>query len=161
MTAEGDLLVSTATDIFGAHCDAEALARSEDGWNEELWAQLAELGFPLLGIPEDDGGAGGTLADVAAVAKVAGRFAAPVPLADGTLVAAWALKRAGLEIPEERPAVAAPSSSLKIERTGRGWRLRGRLARVPFGRFGGSAVAVAHRSRAGRRGARAGGLESS
>ena len=49
---------------------------------------------PPTWVPDDLGGAGAEMPDGFAVLRVAGRFAAPVPLAE-TLIAGWLLARAG------------------------------------------------------------------
>ena len=52
-------------------------------------------GLTLAWVPEEHGGAGAELADGFAMLGVAGRYAAPVPLAE-TLLAGWLLSRAGI-----------------------------------------------------------------
>ncbi len=56
------------------------------------WKKLAELGLVGLLIPEDRGGAGGSVTDACVVAEVLGRHLAPVPYV-GTAIAAAALLR--------------------------------------------------------------------
>ncbi|WP_261558005.1 acyl-CoA dehydrogenase [Frankia tisae] len=75
-------------DVLGANTDTAP---------GELWALLTELGWPVVGVAEDDGGAGGDLAAVAELAAGVGRHAAAVPLIE-TGLAAWALAGAGLPI---------------------------------------------------------------
>lgn len=53
----------------------------------EAWARTAALGWPATLVPEDAGGAGGTLEDVAALADGAGGAALPLPLAACCVVA--------------------------------------------------------------------------
>ena len=43
------------------------------------------MGLPLIAVPEDKGGAGGTLADMLALLRLAGSHAVPVPLAETAL----------------------------------------------------------------------------
>src|SRR6516225_3839948 len=62
--------------------------RGEGVWPKALWDALEESGLPLTWVPEELGGAGAALADGFAVLRVAGRYAAPVPLAE-TLMAGW------------------------------------------------------------------------
>jgi acyl-CoA dehydrogenase len=103
------LLVDTAAELLGAACEPHVLIAAEGSWLPELWATLAELGFPTLGVAEEDGGAGGSIADAVAVARVAGSYAAPVPLVE-SLLAAWASTAAGLGLPEgPTTAVEVPS----------------------------------------------------
>ncbi len=109
-------------------------AVEEVGWDEKLWAGLAGSGFSLVSVPEEAGGSGGDIADACAVLTEAGRFAAPVPLAETGLLAGWALAGAGMEIPAG-PATAVAvnaDSSIELSREDGSWRLRGRLSRVPW-----------------------------
>jgi acyl-CoA dehydrogenase len=65
--------------------------------------------------------------------RVAGRFAAPIPLAE-TMLAAWVASSAGLEV-SERPMTVGPvraDDRLTLERDGNGWRLSGRASRLPW-----------------------------
>jgi acyl-CoA dehydrogenase len=105
------LVVETATRLFTTVSTIEEVERAEtDGWSAPTWAALAEAGFPWVGLPEDRGGSGGTLQDLAALLRCAGRFSASVPLAETALLAGWCLTSAGLELPSgpvtvsERPA---------------------------------------------------------
>jgi alkylation response protein AidB-like acyl-CoA dehydrogenase len=56
-------------------------------------------------VAEERGGAGATLADGFEVLRIAGQHACPVALAE-TLLAAWALAEAGLDVPEGILAIA-------------------------------------------------------
>ncbi|WP_261562298.1 acyl-CoA dehydrogenase family protein [Frankia tisae] len=98
-------------DVLGANTDTAP---------GELWALLTELGWPVVGVAEDDGGAGGDLAAVAELAAGVGRHAAAVPLIE-TGLAAWALAGAGLPIAAtaERAALAlAPAGTVEARRDG-------------------------------------------
>jgi alkylation response protein AidB-like acyl-CoA dehydrogenase len=66
-----------------------AVARSAEplGFDAALWARLRETGAPGMGLPEDLGGGGATLADLAVVAEALGRAIAPVPLVEHVVAA--------------------------------------------------------------------------
>ena len=53
---------------------------SADGVNSEIWAQMAELGWTALALPEDIGGGGAGLVDLCLLAEELGRAAASTPL---------------------------------------------------------------------------------
>ncbi len=53
---------------------------SADGVNAEIWAQMAELGWTALALPEDIGGGGAGLVDLCLLAEELGRAAASTPL---------------------------------------------------------------------------------
>ena len=44
---------------------------------KDLWKEIEEMGLPLIAVPEDKGGAGGTLADMLAVMRLAARTRYP------------------------------------------------------------------------------------
>ncbi|MBI3965059.1 MAG: acyl-CoA/acyl-ACP dehydrogenase [Chloroflexi bacterium] len=130
------MLVDTATRIFQDRCKLETISAAEEGvWPAELWQALEETGLTLAGVPEDSGGSGGSLGDSLAIMQAAGRFAAPVPLAE-TALAAWLLSSAGLAVPTGPLTVAPvlPGDELELRRDGAGWTLFGSAARVPWAR---------------------------
>lgn len=136
MTAERVMLAEAATALFGDLCTPDVVVAAEvDGWCEPLWAALSGAGFPLVSVPEAAGGVGGDVADACALLEVAGRFAAPVPLAETGLLAGWALATAGLSIPEGPATVSVGRPDDVVELSGGpgSWRLRGHLHRVPWG----------------------------
>src|SRR5260370_34294040 len=101
-----NIMVDTATRIFGDLCEPQTVNAAEEGrWPEELWNALEESGLTLTWVPDNLGGAGAEMIDGFAVLRVAGRFAAPVPLAE-TLMAGWPLAQGGIGPPPG--AVATP-----------------------------------------------------
>ena len=82
-------------------------------------------------VPDTLGGAGAEMIDGFAVLRVAGRFAAPVPLAE-TLLAGWLLAQAGIEAPAGPMTIAPVYEDGHIALTG--GTLRGRARHVPFAR---------------------------
>jgi acyl-CoA dehydrogenase len=139
-----NIIVDTATRIFQDLCEPGTVNDAEKGvWPKVLWNALEESGLPLAWVPEDFGGAGATMADGFAVLRVAGRFAAPVPLAE-TLVAGWLLARAGITVPNG-PMTFAPAHAdghIVLRDDGR---LGGGARRVPFARNAGHIAVLAHR----------------
>ena len=78
------LIVDTADRIFRDLCTKQVVDAAEQGsWPAALWQTLEEAGLTRAAVPEDAGGAGGSLGDACAVLRQAGRHAAPVPLAEG------------------------------------------------------------------------------
>jgi acyl-CoA dehydrogenase len=107
---------------------------ADSGWAPALWEMLEAAGLPLVGVPEAHGGVGGGWPEIAAVVRAAGRFPAPVPLAETAALAVWLLAMAGRPIPPGPLTVAPtrPSDRLEIAADGDRWRLRGSAARVPW-----------------------------
>lgn len=89
MSEERQLLRQTVAALVDRHAGPEAVRaamESERGYDEELWALLCEqVGAAALVVPEEFGGAGGELADAAAVLEELGRGLVPTPLWGTTL----------------------------------------------------------------------------
>ncbi len=92
------IITDTATRIFAGSSRGEDDQRGRKGatWPAELWDALEESGLPLTWVSDEFGGAGAEMLDGFAVLRVAGNFAAPVPVAE-TLLAGWLLAEAGIE----------------------------------------------------------------
>ena len=81
-----DMLLETADRFFTEKCGREVVNGVEKGlWPADLWKEIEEMGLPLIAVTEDKGGAGGTLADMLALLRLAGLHAVPVPLAETAL----------------------------------------------------------------------------
>jgi alkylation response protein AidB-like acyl-CoA dehydrogenase len=109
-----------------------------------LWSTLEESGLTLAWVPEEHGGAGAEVADGFGVLRVAGEYAAPVPLAE-TLMAGFVLARAGITSPAEGAMTVAPvypTDRLEIAADGT---LRGVARDVPFARWTRHIAVVARR----------------
>jgi acyl-CoA dehydrogenase len=131
-----NIIVDTATRIFQDLCESATVNDAEKGiWPKALWDALEVSGLPLTWVADDLGGAGATMADGFAVLRVAGRVAAPVPLAE-TLMAGWLLARAGIAVPNGPMTVAPVHADGHIVLRDDG-RLAGRARRVPFARNAG------------------------
>ena len=130
------MLIESATRLFADHVDAKLLdAAKHDGWSPELWRIVEAAQLPLVSIAEEAGGAGGSLSDLAAVLLIAGRYAAPVPLAE-TAIAGWMLASCRLPI-ESGPLAFGPvhGENVTARQHGTQWSLSGSLRRVPWARI--------------------------
>jgi alkylation response protein AidB-like acyl-CoA dehydrogenase len=127
------IIIDTAARIFADLCEPATVNAAEEGtWPEALWNALEENGLALTWVPDTLGGAGAEMLDGFAVLRIAGRAAAPVPLAE-TLIAGWLLAQAEIESPSG-PMTIAPVYSDGTLELGAGGRLRGRSRDVPFAR---------------------------
>ena len=127
----GSIVGETAARIFADLADPQAVNRAaDDAWKSALWRTLAESGLTLAWVPEEQGGAGASLAEGFEIVTAAGRFAAPVPLAE-TLLAGWLLARADMSAPSGPMTVAParPADRIVLARDGT---LSGRARAVPF-----------------------------
>jgi len=148
MTGLGDvrsMLVESASRLFKDHVDRKSLEAARlDGWSPGLWRHLDDADFPRVSLPEEAGGAGGTLSDLAAVLRVAGRCAAPVPLAETAMLAGWMLAASGLAVPRGALAAGpAREEEVTARRDGSRWLVSANLARVPWARTASRLVLLA------------------
>jgi len=96
-----ELLSESAERLFADTCSFDAVeAAEETGWAPEIWQAVADAGFAWIGLPEQAGGSGGSLADACEVLRIAGSFAAPIPLAETAVLGGWLLAQAGLALPD-------------------------------------------------------------
>ena len=99
VSEEREALVGLAAEVFAGRTSNEQLAaveRSQDRWDPQLWRELADAGLLGIAVPEELGGAGLGLTEVALLLEQQGRFLAPVPLWE-TLVAGLLLDGAAAE----------------------------------------------------------------
>jgi acyl-CoA dehydrogenase len=94
------LLAESAEALFTRHSSPDTLRVAAAGeWPHELWSVVESAEFPLLGVPVEHGGSGGTIPQWAAVIRIAARHGAPIPLLE-TSLAGGLFGRVGLPIPE-------------------------------------------------------------
>ena len=88
-TEERQLLRQTVAALVDKHAPPDAVRQAMEsalGYDASLWSMLCEqVGVAALVVPEDLGGAGGELADAAAVLEELGRSLVPTPLLGTTL----------------------------------------------------------------------------
>ncbi len=132
-----DMLLETAGRFFTERCGREVVNSVEKGvWPADLWKEIEEMGLPLIAVPEDKGGVGGTLGDMLALLRLAGEHAVPVPLAE-TALANLLIAAAGGEAKPGPVTVAL--GNVKIA----GGRVTGKVDRVPFAAVSDRFVVVA------------------
>jgi alkylation response protein AidB-like acyl-CoA dehydrogenase len=104
LTDEQQAIKSTARDFLAAHYKSariRKLAESESGFEASDWDKLAELGWPGLALPEEWGGQGLGIVDLAVLFEEMGYALAPSPLFSNT-VAGLALSLCGSDEQRER-----------------------------------------------------------
>src|SRR3974390_1634192 len=131
MRDETRMLLESMGRLFEDKCTKQVGDRAEKGeFARDLWQAISDTGVPLAALPESAGGADAEWSDLFAVLRVAGRFAAPIPLAE-TMLAAWVASSAGLGV-SEQPMTVGPvraDDRITLVRDGNGWRLSGRASR--------------------------------
>jgi acyl-CoA dehydrogenase len=86
------------------------------GFSRDLWQQMAELGWVGILLPEEYGGAGMGLADLAVVLEALGRTLAPEPFLSTVLLGGQLLTRAGSDAQKHAwlPGVASGDKLLTV-----------------------------------------------
>jgi acyl-CoA dehydrogenase len=142
---ETRMLLESMSRLFEDHCTKQVVDAAETGvFARSLWDAVAETGVPLAALPEAAGGADAEWSDLYAALRVAGRHAAPIPLAE-TMLAGWAAASCGLET-SDGPMTVGPvrnSDTLTLRRDGNGWRLSGAATRLPYASFATRTVLIA------------------
>jgi len=83
--------------FFGRECPTSVVRAAEPlGFDPDLWAKVAGLGAPGMGLPESAGGGGASLGDLAIVATAVGRAIAPVPFVDHAVATRLLARTGGL-----------------------------------------------------------------
>ena len=106
LTEDQELLAQTARDFVRTNSPVSRLRALRDGqemgFSPDIWQEMAQLGWAGILIPEEYGGAGMGLADLAVVLEAAGRNLAPEPFLSTVLLGGQLLARAGS--PEQKQA---------------------------------------------------------
>lgn len=144
-TSAGDetrqMFIATAARLFAAHATRAVINDFEKGtWPADLWRQVAAAGLPWAAVPESAGGAGGTIGDLAAVLREAGRYAVPLPLAE-TGVGAIIAAQAGLTPPAGPLALVIADGAACVRIAG--GKVTGRTRRVAFASVADNIIVVA------------------
>jgi acyl-CoA dehydrogenase len=131
VTDELCTLADVASDVL-SHLSAPArVATSEGRLNRALWEELEAIGFTRIGVPEPAGGSGGSFAAVNLLARLCGEYSAQAPVVE-SMLAGGLLASAGLAVPASVLTVGL--GDVRARPTATGWRLRGEISRVAYGR---------------------------
>ena len=104
LTDEQQAIKSTAHDFLAARFKSERvreIAAGDDGFDPDGWKEMAELGWAGLALPEEWGGQGLGIVDLAVLFEEMGYALAPSPLLSNT-VAGLALSLCGSDEQRER-----------------------------------------------------------
>ncbi|MEU9730706.1 acyl-CoA dehydrogenase family protein [Streptomyces sp. NPDC048002] len=177
-TPEQDGIRRALRELLDKRCgsrELRAAVDSPDGYDPALWAALAgQLGLPGLALPEEYGGVGCSVTELALAAEETGRALAPTPLlatavlaaplilalgspdrraallpriADGSLTAALAAPPACLALTGANDgdwAGGGRSGGVQARPTADGWRLYGEVDHVLDGHRAGLLLVAAH-----------------
>ncbi|MCU6453119.1 acyl-CoA/acyl-ACP dehydrogenase [Sphingomonas sp. A2-49] len=117
--------------VLGYYVTPESLAAAERGeWPADLWDAITENGLAIAAAPEERGGVGGSWHDAFVLVRAAGRFVAPLPLAE-TILVNWLMGLAGADVAPGAATLAIGDGTLD------GDRFTGTLDGVAWGRQAG------------------------
>lgn len=111
LTETQTLLKDTTTQLLEAELPKQRVREVDEsptGFNQDLWQKMSDMGLVGMGIPEEYGGAGNSLTDVAVVSEVLGYYACSSPLLDSGVLSAQAILAAGSDAQKTAllPAIA-------------------------------------------------------
>ena len=98
LTETQEMVRVTARDFFERECPTtlvRLMEQDELGYPPDLWEQMASLGWMGLVFPEEYGGAGGTLTDLAVLVEEMGRALVPSPFIATVVLAGLPILDAG------------------------------------------------------------------
>jgi alkylation response protein AidB-like acyl-CoA dehydrogenase len=127
------MLRSLTNEVFGSQA---ADLRHAPACLGKPWDTIRELEWPMVGIPESLGGAGGDLEDVLALAEGVGRNAVNLPLLPAHSACAVAAAGGRGDLLAKRLVVETQPrwSSLRVEELGRHLRISGQARRTQWAR---------------------------
>ncbi len=155
LSEEQDMIAATARDYMEEKSPVSRFRELRDsddatGYSSAIWKEMAELGWVGIPFPEQYGGSGMGLADLAVVLEAAGRNLAPEPFISCVLLAGQAILLVGRdELKKEwLPRICDGSAVLSLafqephsrfdvskvrtraEKTDAGWRIEGEKIQV-------------------------------
>lgn len=136
------IVLETTRRILADRADPQTInAAKDESYKAPLWQALEDSGLTLAWVPEEFGGIGASMIDGFDILRIAGQYAAPVPLSE-TLIAGWLLAASGQTCPAGPMTVAPVRHRDRITLQGDG-RLSGTAKSVPFARDAKTIVVLA------------------
>lgn len=99
---------------------ARAMWDDERGFDDDVWRQMADLGWTGLLVPEEHGGLGLHLVDLAVVLEEMGRFVFPGPYLSSAVMATLAARHLALSDRLESLAGGTSRGTVAVEEKGHG-----------------------------------------
>jgi alkylation response protein AidB-like acyl-CoA dehydrogenase len=155
LSEEQQQLKDSARAFLSGECPTTVVRKvmaSEDGYPRELYAEIAKLGWCGLVVPEEFGGAGLGMLDMAMILEEAGYAAMPGPFLFSSVLAPSALKLGGskeinakwlaplaegkvvgtVAVVEAAGSIEAADIGATATKAGAGWRINGVKMLVPY-----------------------------
>src|SRR5579863_9733502 len=156
LSEEQQQLKDSARAFLSGECPTTVVRKvmaSEDGYPRELYGEIAKLGWSGLVVPEEFGGAGLGMLDMAMILEEGGYAAMPGPFLFSSVLAAGALKPGGskeinskwlaplaegkvvgtVAVVEGAGSIEEADIAMVATKAGTGWRLNGIKMLVPYG----------------------------
>ena len=128
------IILQSAEKILSKHTEKEIIDDAEKGhFPADLWKGLQESGLLLMGVREEQGGHGGDCTDGFRLIQLAGKYSAPIPLAE-TLISNWVLAELGMEANDAVKSLSCLFEPGKNGLTFDGICVSGKIPSVPYGR---------------------------
>lgn len=137
MSEMKEMIIETTTKIMEKYSVKEVVNEAENGqWASELWNSLVEYGIMTIAIPEELGGNGGDYSDACSILRLAGKYSAPIPIAE-TYLANCILAELGKSVTPEIITIpyAKDMKPFQFKKNGTGWVVTGKAKNVPWARF--------------------------
>ncbi|MCY4474742.1 MAG: acyl-CoA/acyl-ACP dehydrogenase [Chloroflexi bacterium] len=151
-----ELIRSSAADYLSDRSPSDfvrAMATDERGYTDDFWREIGELGWLGLIVPEEHGGSGMDMSDMAVLLAEWGAALAPGPFVESAVVSASAIDHFGSDAQKQEwlptiamgETVAVPSLvgvdgstdpsalGVRASETSNGWVLSGTSRFVPYG----------------------------
>jgi acyl-CoA dehydrogenase len=144
MNEISQIIQETTEKIMKDLCTKKVVEDAELGhFPKELWKTLVETGMTTIGVSEESGGSGGSLADALAILRIAGQFSAPIPIAE-TLLSNWILSKSGLPLLDKPTTIASAhnGSEIKFNENSNSWTISGSAYDVPYARYAEAIVVI-------------------
>lgn len=128
-------LRATADSVLRDHCSPQVVEATEGSWSPDLWTQFVDLGLTRAGVPENVAGLGGGNPVAAEVVMACARAAAPIPVAETTMLAGWLRGEIGLEHGDQPTTVITAGddgSDLRCYSDGSAMVVSGSASAVPW-----------------------------
>ncbi|WP_077213275.1 acyl-CoA dehydrogenase family protein [Bacillus dakarensis] len=137
MSEMKEMIIESASKMFEKYSTKEAVNESEKGvWAGDLWNSLAENGMLTVAVPEELGGSGGDYDDALSILRLAGKYSAPIPLAE-TYMANWLLAKFDIPVGNDILTVAYEKNMqpFQFNKDGEGFVVTGKAKNVPWARY--------------------------
>ena len=151
-----ELIRSSAAEYLSDRSSSDfvrAMATDDRGYTEDFWREIGELGWLGLIVPEEHGGSGMDMSDMAVLLGEWGAALAPGPLVESAVVSASTISEFGSDVQKQEwlpsiatgETVAVPSlvgldgstdpsaMGVRASETSNGWVISGTSRFVPYG----------------------------